>query len=531
MAIINQHDKRSGLTYVYDSKSYWDKERKRPCAKRTLIGRRDLETGEIVPTDGRGRKRNSSQATTSNTPTVKITRKYFGATHLLDEIGKKLEIESILKSCFPENYKQILSIAYYLTLEDASPLYRFEKWDILHKHPFGADIPSQRSSELFSCITEDAKSRFLSLFAKKHAEKEHWYYDTTSFSSFSDTLKQVQYGKNKEHDKLPQYNLGLVYGQKSNLPFYYRKLAGNISDVSTIKKLVQDCEELGFKNLKFVLDRGFYSQTNINLLMKEHKKFLIALKTSYKIVRNELEKVYDTIESHENYSVQHDRYSITIPITWEYTEEHPYKKAKSKSNKRVYLHLYYNMDKAMEDKKIFHKYLNSLENEIVSGKSNPENAHIHAKYFDINKSKKGVITAKIKTDVVKDAMKFYGYFALLSNEKMTSIEALELYRNSDVIEKAFGNIKERLNLRRSLVSSEQSLDGKLFVAYIGLIYLSYIKKCMQETKLFDKYSIQTMFDKLDVIECFEFPGRKLQIGEVTEKQREIYRAFGIEMNT
>ena len=56
MAIIKQHDKRSGITYVYESKSYWDKEKKTSRAKRTLIGRLDPETGDIIPTDGRCRK-------------------------------------------------------------------------------------------------------------------------------------------------------------------------------------------------------------------------------------------------------------------------------------------------------------------------------------------------------------------------------------------------------------------------------------------------------------------------------------------
>jgi ATP-dependent phosphoenolpyruvate carboxykinase len=56
MAIIHQHDKRSGITYVYESKSYWDKEKKMSRAKRTLIGRLVPETGEIIPTDGRCRK-------------------------------------------------------------------------------------------------------------------------------------------------------------------------------------------------------------------------------------------------------------------------------------------------------------------------------------------------------------------------------------------------------------------------------------------------------------------------------------------
>jgi hypothetical protein len=55
MAVIYQHDKRSGITYAYESYSYWDKEKKMTRAKRKLIGRLNKETGEIVPTDGRNR--------------------------------------------------------------------------------------------------------------------------------------------------------------------------------------------------------------------------------------------------------------------------------------------------------------------------------------------------------------------------------------------------------------------------------------------------------------------------------------------
>ena len=55
MAVIYQHDKRSGITYAYESFSYWDKEKKMSRAKRKLIGRLNKETGEIVPTDGRNR--------------------------------------------------------------------------------------------------------------------------------------------------------------------------------------------------------------------------------------------------------------------------------------------------------------------------------------------------------------------------------------------------------------------------------------------------------------------------------------------
>ncbi len=135
--------------------------------------------------------------------------------------------------------------------------------------------------------------------------------------------------------------------------------------------------------------------------------------------------------------------------------------------------------------------------------------------------------ATVIEETVNKAKRYYGFFALLTNETMDAITALELYRNKDMVEKAFGNLKERLNMRRTLVSSEHSLEGKLFVQFVALIYLSFIKKQMQDSGLFKSYTLQGVLDKLDVIECFEAPGQKLRVGEVLGKQNDIYEGLEI----
>ena len=56
MSIVRARNKKTGTTYVYESESYWDKEKKQPRNRRKLIGKIDDRTGEIVPTRGRGRK-------------------------------------------------------------------------------------------------------------------------------------------------------------------------------------------------------------------------------------------------------------------------------------------------------------------------------------------------------------------------------------------------------------------------------------------------------------------------------------------
>lgn len=54
MSIVKIKNKTTGITYVYESKSYWDKEKKQPRNHRTLIGKLD-ENGNVVPTGKRGR--------------------------------------------------------------------------------------------------------------------------------------------------------------------------------------------------------------------------------------------------------------------------------------------------------------------------------------------------------------------------------------------------------------------------------------------------------------------------------------------
>lgn len=66
-------------------------------------------------------------------------------------------------------------------------------------------------------------------------------------------------------------------------------------------------------------------------------------------------------------------------------------------------------------------------------------------------------------DVIRKAEKDYGYFVLLSNGIKDFAESLRIYRLRDLIEKSFGNLKDRFAMRRMSVSSEENFERKLFV--------------------------------------------------------------------
>jgi transposase len=406
-------------------------------------------------------------------------------------------------------------------------MYRFKRWAVTHEHPYGKDIPSQRSSDLLPMITEAAKMDFFKKQAKRRMEKEYLLYDSTSISSYSEQLKQVKYGKNKDGDHLAQINLALLLGQESGLPIYYRKLPGNITDVMTIENLLSSIGYLDLRKIKMVMDRGFYSAKNVNELLKGHHKFIIGAKISLKFVQELLDAERVDFDRRENYHSQTGLFIRSRTIDWPYEEIKPRSGKVIHETRRMYVHIYYNDQLATDEKIRFNKMLDGLEEELRSGKHKEEHEKSYVKYFEVTKTPVRGIRIIPKQASIDAARKDFGFFVLMSNGVKDPVEALRIYRLKDLIEKAFSDLKDRLSMRRTSVSSEENLEGKLFLQFIGLIYLSYVKHAMDKAGLFKDYTMQELFDELDVIEMFHLPGGAAFYGEITDKQRKLYDAFGV----
>ena len=466
-----------GKTYVFIDTPFWNAEKRRGEHKRNYIGK--IEQNGFVPNSRYLISLQAAQPLKRGpVPAEECRRLFYGATYLLDQIGSKLGITEDLKAAFPEHYQQILSVSYFLVLEDGASAYRFHKWGLTHRHPAGGDISSQRISDLFASVTEASKMEFFRRQAKRRSEKEYLAFDTTSISSYSELIHQAKYGKNKEGDDLPQVNLALLYGELSRLPVYFRKLAGNISDVTTIRNLIRDIDFLDMEKLNFVLDRGFFSESNINDMMKHHHKFLIGASVSLKIIRKHLDNVRgEKLISWENYHDDTGLYIMSFSDEWDYQEEKSRTGETVEAKKRIYI-------------------------------------------------KRGIrITPR--EDAIRKRQLDFGYFALMSNGIKDPVEAIRIYRTRDLIEKSFANLKERLDMRRMSVSSAENFEGKLFVQFVALMYLSYIKKMMEKHGLFNNYTMESLLDDLDIIEYYQQPGKAHHLSEITKKQAALYDAMEV----
>lgn len=514
MAIIKQHDKRSGITYVYESKSYWDPDKKQSRSQRKLIGKIDPETGETVPTDQRhhkARQRKQQNLLKHHA----IHKKRYGATYLLQKIARKTGIYDDLRSLLPEDYQSLLNLAYYLVLASSSAMRRYPSWAEIHYVNESTPLSSQRISELFQKVTEFDKQQFFRVQMKRREEPAYWCYDTTSLSSYSESLEYVQYGYNKESEALPQLNLAYVYGVQSQLPILYRHLAGNVPDVKTLSWLLSLVDGLPSERLSWVMDRGFYSKENILSLLKAQRHFIMGTRMSLKYVKETLQAMDGSFDQFQYYDSVHQVYARSQVLTQTF-------KGSASAYYPVTLHIYYDRQRAAEERERFDRRLAAWQDIITQSPERFQDNKAMQRYF--KPSDHGF---EVKWETIEDHKQYLGYFALLTDQRLSSQDVLSLYRRKDVIEKAFGNIKERLNMRRMHVSSHRSLEGKLFVQHLALILLAYIQREMRASGLDQRYTVEDVLDEVNRIEGYFDEEMGLTVGEILTKQVEIFEALKI----
>lgn len=523
MAKINQYDKRTNTTYVYESVSWWDKEKKQSRSKRTLIGKRDPMTNEIIPTDKRNIKAKQKKEALKDSAfdiAQSFKRENYGGFHLFNEIAKKLHIIDDLEQLFPENFRQIIDMAIFLNLSHSNSLSTLADWRYTHYLPSSMNqLKGQRLSEVLKVIKHDHQQEFFKQQIKHHSEDEFWIYDTTSISSYSEALERVQYGYNKESDPLAQLNIGMVIGEKSGIPVMYRDITGNIPDNKTIPWLISLFDMMDKRPIQLVLDRGFYSKSNIQLMQKENIHYIIAGKKSTNVIKEAIQQVLPTIKNFQNLDRTTNYYSQSINVG------KAYQSVGQKSYRPVIAHVYYDSQQAEEKQLNFDYQLSEWKEQLEKNDLSKEKEW--EKYFSYRLNEGIVQSISENIEVIQEKKKMMGYFVLLTSTTLNSKRVLERYRNKDLVEKSFHYLKDRLSGRRMRVSQRQTLEGKLFVQYIALILSMYMKKKMEDHQLFEKYTMNQIIALINRIERLEHPEYGYTIGEVLEEQIQLFKQLEI----
>lgn len=521
MGKLSYHrNKKTGITYVYSiEKSYWDKEKKSPRNKQVCLGKLDPETGEIIPS--KHRRKVAERATSA--PGVTAVSRVAGPYLLLEQITRQHGLDRLLKKCFSDKWKLMLSLIYFI-VHKGTALSRSESWSTSCLHPFGEPIASQRVSELLREVCEDERQHFISLWLEHVLEDDYLCYDITSVSSYARHNEYTHFGYNRDNESLEQINLAMLFGQKSRLPAYYRRTPGNISDVATLKTTIKSLDFLGSDSMHFVLDRGFYSVANIDELYQRQHKFTVAVPAKRKWVEKYLDKHYENIASPANY--------LTIgkdDALYAATELHKW----GENNHRAYLHIYYNAERAAEEFDRFTRKLIAYRNELLAGNTVEKHEDFYRRYLIVKETpKRGLKITFNDEEIQKYRKRYSGFFCILSNKIKTAKEALSVYRTKDVVENSFDDLKNHLDMKRLRVHTAAAMDCRLFLQFLALVYISSIRNITQANDKLKYLTAREVMEEMETLTKITYSNRYGQIfTETTPLQRHIMEAFEIKLPT
>jgi len=110
---------------------------------------------------------------------------------------------------------------------------------------------------------------------------------------------------------------------------------------------------------------------------------------------------------------------------------------------------------------------------------------------------------------------------------LTSNEVPEIYRRKDVVEKCFDNLKNALDMKRLRSHSNETAEGKIFIAFIALILRSILENKIGEYNRNNNLTIEKVIKELSKIRLVTFSNGSSLLNPITKKQRLILENFGL----
>ena len=208
-----------------------------------------------------------------------------GTYAVCKQISEKYGLENILKEVFPDSYNEILTAAQYI-LVNGSVMYYIDDW-LDGSISFCADaLDDVAVGRVFKSIGDKEQLDFFKKWLEKYSKKEFVAYDVTSISSYSEKLSDIEFGYNRDKEKLPQLNYGMYYAEESRLPLYYCTYPGSINDKTHCKYMIDGTKSLDCKNVYFVMDKGFYTKENLQFITESGNRFVITMPPDLNLYKN-----------------------------------------------------------------------------------------------------------------------------------------------------------------------------------------------------------------------------------------------------
>ena len=526
--IIDTFNKKQNCWYVHTDQYYWNSELKQTRHIRKTIGKRLTKDGDIIYNNTYLLEHPEEFAKKKSKNAVSNT-KSLGEVKLLNTVVKRLKLHKFLQDSFgKDKANKIISLAEYLICTEKA-LSWSGAW-AQDKELIIDDIKSQDVSKILESLTPDERNSFFKAWgeANSKGKKGYFCFDSTNISACNNTATpNLAYGYSHGHVRQNQVNLAILSRQDTFTPVQTLLYNGSRHDSTTISFLIEGLNKLDMNNIILTLDRGYYSKSNIETILKSHNSFIMPIPKRVNWQYDEIDSVKTGLNSVKA-SVEVADGNGTIRTIY------CVRKAVIQDGRRLYLYVVYNPQVRSDHEIRFRELMRTCYKELLDNKLNENHLDYYDKYFSVSDTPKRGRKIIEKVSLEEEFNKQYaGYWCLLSNEKRERAEIYEAYSQRNTAEIFYDMVKNDLNGDRVRSHNNKTFEGKMFVTFIALIILADFKRKFAKvrsgnTTLNRVKSYKEVLFKMSSLTKVSFTGKyKPMYSRPTKFQEEIINQFNI----
>ena len=457
-----------------------------------------------------------------------------GAYFVLRKIIEEFNLVELLGGYFEQrDLGLFLDLAVYSIIAENNAAQYYP--DYTYNHPLFTNGMKQYSdstvSDFLNSVTDDQSIGFLNSWneTRNHREKIYISYDSTNKNCQAGDIEMVEFGHPKVDVGQPVFNYAVAYDTHNQEPLFYEKYPGSLNDISQLQFMLDKAFGYGYKKIGFILDRGYFSCENIQYMDKCGYSFVIMVKGMASLVNELVLEHKGTFESKRvNNIYEYGVYGKTV--------KH---RLYAGDKKERYFHLYHSISKESAERAGIENRLNQMTLYLKKYQNKvKEFGPGFEKYFNLHYDEKtqAFVLSEERCSVVERELDLAGYFCIITSEKMSAKEAIELYKSHDTSEKLFRGDKSYLGNKSIRVYSEESARAKIFVEVVAMILRCkmYIKLKEEMKKLEKKPNYMTVPAALKELEKIEMVRQLDNVYRldhaVTANQKTILNAFGLDAN-
>ena len=416
----------------------------------------------------------------------------FGDVFLLDEYLRKSGLQKAVDAIGYRNPDTLKALLAFYILTSHANRHAEDWWELTYaKYLYPkAQMASQRISEALADIgSEDAKRsffreyiRFLEAINPNPASKG---IDDGILIDSSGLPNAVHFPLTavNNHNGVISQEVRLIYvvQQRTGMPLFFRYVAGNVIDVSTITRTVAELKANGVNTKFAILDAGYYTEVNADALIDAGVSFMARMKSNFKVYQRAVKNYLPGLESKENAVLYNNRlvYIKCIPC-----------RIGKKEDKPAYAYLCKDMAMRHEQEK---KLIERAGDESLSG-----------------------------ADIFEELQK-QGIFVLITTRKVSKDKLLPLYYMRDQVEKIFELCKQDGKILPVNVENENTFRGHLMMTFIAAAVLKLMSEKLSKTSLTTESMFMILHEQHALVYDEEFITT-----EPVKKMNEAYKAFKLQ---